>query len=105
MNTPRLRRRRGGDSFFKLSFTGIGTSIEYMLFATQLPSWSDGLYFLFGFSCPMITCFLFFLKLLFLGTCYIFFLSVLGLLVTPEIRCFALKSKREKVLDRGQNGF
>ena len=39
---------------------------------TQLPSWSDGLYFfLGGFSCPNLR--LVFLNLLFLGTRYIFF--------------------------------
>ena len=38
-NTPRLRRG-GGDSFFKFSFV------------TQLPSWSVGLYFLFGVFLP-----------------------------------------------------
>ena len=63
-----------------------------------------------GFS--TLTCFLFFLNLLFLGTCIIFFSQVLGLslglfyfiflylilgyLVTTEIRFFALKSKKEK---------
>ena len=69
---------------------------------TQLPSWSDGLYFLFGlFSCPNLL--LVFLNLIFLGTCYIFFFISVW---TFSVFCsfFALKSnKKEKVLDRGQN--
>ena len=71
-----------------------------------------------GFSCPNL---LVFLNLLFLGTCYIYFCKcwdflwvffnlnflyfVVGWLVTTEICFFALKSEKEKVLDRGQNGF
>ena len=75
-----------------------------------------------GFSCPNLL--LVFLNLLFLETCIIFFSPVLGLslglfylfiylfpvpyfglFMTTEICFFALKSKKEKVLDRGQNGF
>ena len=51
MNTPRLRRG-GGIAIFKFKFTCSGTPIQYILFVTQLPSRSDGFYFLFGFSCP-----------------------------------------------------
>ena len=36
---------------------------------------------------------------------FIFMYLILGWLVNTEIRYFALKSKKEKVLDRGQNGF
>ena len=73
-----------------------------------------------GFCCPNLL--LVFLNLLFLGTVsfyfsrvgtfsgsflfvYIFLYLILGQLVTTAIRFFALKSKKEKVLDRGQNGF
>ena len=66
-----------------------------------------------GFSYPNLL--LLFLNLLFLGTGLIFFSRVLGLslglffiflyLTTTEIRFFAMKSKEEKVLDRGQSGF
>ena len=73
------------------------------------------------FSCPnLLLVFLNFL--LFLGTCINDFSQVLGLSLglfvfilfsvpyfglayDPEISFFALKSKKEKVLDRGQNDF
>ena len=70
------------------------------------------------FSCPNLL--LVFLNLLFLGTCFIFFrkcwdflwvfffhfsVPYFGLDCDHGKLCFALKSKKEKVLDRGQNGF
>ena len=58
-----------------------------------------------GFSCPNLL--LVFLNLSFLETCYIFFRECWDFLW--ELFCFllsfVLKSKKEKVLDRGQNGF
>ena len=48
----------------------------YSIFSFRV--WSDGLYFLLG-DFPTLTCFLFFLNLLFLETCTIFFSQVLGL--------------------------
>ena len=50
--TSRLRRGGGVSFFFKSGFTCIGTRIKYILFVTQLPSWSDGLDFLFGVFLP-----------------------------------------------------
>ena len=67
-----------------------------------------------GFSCPnLLLVFLnMFLKHVtyffgaFLWVCFYFFLFlILDMLVTTEIRFFALKCKEEKLLDRGQNGF
>ena len=60
----------GGDGFFKIIFS-CSDKKKYILFVTQLPSWSDGPYFLFGVFLPQPTfCFL---NLLFLGTRYIVF--------------------------------
>ena len=73
---------------------------------------------LLGFSCPNPL--LVFRNLLFLGTCYLFFRKCWDFLwvyfilffcalfwvsLLMETRFFALKSKKEEVLDRGQNGF
>ena len=73
---------------------------------TQLPSWGDGFYFLFGGFLPYTSMLLVFLNLFFLGTCYIFFPASVGAFsgslffmlclhlilgaVTTEIRFFAL---------------
>ena len=80
---------------------------------TQLPSWSDGL---LGFSCPNLL--LVFLNLIFLGTSVSYFFPSVGTFSgsflfifsvlyfrTTAIRLFALKSKKDNILDRGQNGF
>ena len=49
MNTPRLRRGGGKASASSLALLVLVLLyIRYILFVTQLPSWSDGLYFLFG---------------------------------------------------------
>ena len=58
MNTLRLRRGWGIAPSPVFFLTCIGTPIKYIMFVTQLPSWSDGLYFLWGF--PALNCFLFF---------------------------------------------
>ena len=56
MNTPRLR---SGGRIAPLSlFLLVVVLLEYILFVTKLPSWSDGLYCLGGF--PALTRFLFF---------------------------------------------
>ena len=53
MNTPRLRRGGRMASSSSLFFTCSGTPIVHsILFVTQIPSWSDGLYFLFGVFMP-----------------------------------------------------
>ena len=39
-----------------------------------------------------------------LNVIFIFLYVIMGLLVTTEIRFFALKSNKEKVLDRGDRG-
>ena len=73
----------GGDSFLFVYF------IFYLYWYSYIRSifclwlsfrvWSDGLYFLFG-GFPTLTCFLFFLNLLFLGTCIVCFSQVLDFL-------------------------
>ena len=45
--SPGLRR---GDSFCQVYFLLVG--VYFVLFVTLLPSWSDGLYFLFGIFLP-----------------------------------------------------
>ena len=86
---------------------------------TQLPSLERWALLPFlGF--PALTCFLFFFVIFrnlyhifvaSVGTSrgliyfiFIFLYLILGQLVTTEIRFFAFKRKKEKVLDRGQNG-
>ena len=75
---------------------------------TQLPSWSDGLYFIF-----LVFLLFVFLNLSFLGELithffanvgtfsgfyfYFFLYLILGYLVTTKIGFFTLKSKKEKV--------
>ena len=59
------------------------TPIDYSIFFSQVLGLSLGLFY----------CILIFVYL------------ILGLPVTTEIRFFVLKSKKEKVLDRDQNGF
>ena len=46
MKTPRLRR--GGGIASSSLFLLVVVLLGYILFVTQLLSWSDGLYFLFG---------------------------------------------------------
>ena len=85
---------------------------------TQVPGWSDGLYLFFLVFLPLPAscfselvifrdCFIFFASVgTFSGSFYfIFMYLILGQLVTTKIRFFALKSKKEKVLGRGYNGF
>ena len=75
---------------------------------------------LLGFSCLDLRLVFLNLFLLFLGTCCIFFrecwnfpwvflfyfvfCTLFWVSLTTEIRFFALKSKKRKVLNRGQNG-
>ena len=61
INTDTPRLRRGGRIAFSSLFLLLVVLVWNVLFLTQLPSWSDGLYFL---------------NLIFLGTYYIFFASV-----------------------------
>ena len=118
INTPRLRRGGGIASSSSLVLLDnvlvLLYIVQYILFATQLPSWSDGLYFLFGVFLPQPTScfseFIIFRNLLIPGTYFFasvwtfsesffrFFLYlILGQLVTTEIRFFSLTSKKEKV--------
>ena len=82
-NTPRLRRG-GRDIFFSCSslvllvLVLLYITVQYILFVTQLPSWSDGLYFLFGVFLPS-NLLLVFPNLVFLGTtCYTYFFASVG---------------------------
>ena len=52
MNTPRLRRGGGIALSFVLLVLVPLYSTRYILFVTQLPSWSDGLYLLLGVFLP-----------------------------------------------------
>ena len=52
MNTPQLRRGGGIASSSNLVLLVLALRGVHILFVTQLPSWSDGLYLLFGVFLP-----------------------------------------------------
>ena len=79
MNTPRLRRggRIASSSF--IFYLYWYSYIVYFVCDSASEFGAMGSTSFLGFSYPSLTCFLFFLNLLFLGTCIIFFSQVLGL--------------------------
>ena len=78
MNTPRLRRGGGVASSSFIFYLCRYSYIVYFVCDSASEFGAMGSTSFLGFF-PTLTCFLFFLNLLFLGTCIIFFSQVLGL--------------------------